>query len=387
MPNTRKTEVRQEANGAANDVASGVMKVDSVTNLSPLPSIEKVASFGLTPNPSGVPPVNPAVTASGLATSASPSMDPPAAKPVDSGVTSSGATGSDANALGSGFRPIKRSRLNSENHDKDVIVRDFEGVDLAGISRRFPQEKRVQLAQKIDDRAEKVAGAWAALLLAQTGMRYAEWATTASRVEQTKQNTLRIVKAIVDYLTTASQAKLRQCISYIVAKRRRQGFGHEEVITSMLLLRRSFEKGCGPVDGEAGFLIDAVTRVMVGEVATYLHAINPHEESQLDVCVATEDDDELGVEHPEDLNLPPQRHLQQELEDVRPPMHLFIVPKVPAQYVRAREGGTPIMLAPLWSRAAHEPSGLWTWPRGTEPLVGAIVNNRFVVEAYIASGS
>ena len=55
MPNTRKTEVRQEANGAANDVASGVMKVDSVTNLSPLPSIEKVASFGLTPNPSGVP--------------------------------------------------------------------------------------------------------------------------------------------------------------------------------------------------------------------------------------------------------------------------------------------------------------------------------------------
>ena len=229
MPNTRKTEGRQEANGAANDVSSGVMKVDSLTNLSPLPSIEKVASFGLTPNPSGVPPVNPAVTASGLATSASPSTDPAAAKPVDSGVTSSRATGSDANALGSGFRPIKRSRLNSENHDKDVIVRDFEGVDLAGISRRFPQEKRVQLAQKIDDRAEKVAGAWAALLLAQTGMRYAEWATTASRVEQTKQNTLRIVKAIVDYLTTASQAKLRQCISYIVAKRRRSNcpFGCE----------------------------------------------------------------------------------------------------------------------------------------------------------------
>ena len=139
MPNTRKTEVRQEANGVANDVASGVMKVDSVTNLSPLPSIEKVASFGLTPNPSGVPPVNPAVTASGLATSASPSTDPAAAKPVDSGVTSSGATGSDANALGSGFRPIKRSRLNSENHDKDVIVRDFEGVDLAGGVRRAPR--------------------------------------------------------------------------------------------------------------------------------------------------------------------------------------------------------------------------------------------------------
>ena len=68
-------------------------------------------------------------------------------------------------------------------------------------------------------------------------------------------------------------------------------------------------------------------------------------------------------------------------------MHLFIVPKVPAQYVRAREGGAPIMLAPLWSRAAHEPSGLWTWPGGTEPLVGAIVNNRFVIEGYIASGS
>ena len=312
MPNTRKTEViKQEVNGTAGDVAS-VKKVDSVTNLlSPLPSIEKVASFGLTPNPSGNPPLNPAVNAmkksgSGLATSASPSANAGGAggKAADSGVTSSGATGSDANALGSGFRPIKRSRRSSENHDKDVNVRDFEGVDLAGISRRFPQEKRVQLAQRIDEHAEKVAGAWAALLLAQTGMRYAEWATTASRVEQTKQNTLRIVKAIVDYLTTASQAKLRQTISYIVAKRRRQGFGHEEVITSMLLLRRSFEKGCGPIDGEAGFLIDAVTRVMVGEVATYLHAINPHEESQLDVCVATEDDDELGVEHPEDLNLP-----------------------------------------------------------------------------------
>jgi hypothetical protein len=58
-------------------------------------------------------------------------------------------------------------------------------------------------------------------------MRYAEWATTESRVEQTRQNTLRIVKAVVNYLSTASQAKLRQCISYIVAKRRRQGFGHE----------------------------------------------------------------------------------------------------------------------------------------------------------------
>ena len=167
MPNTRKTEIiKQEANGTAVDVAS-VKKVDSVTNmLSPLPSIEKVASFGLTPNPSGGnPSLNLAVNAmkksgSGLATSASPSADAAGAggKPVDSGVTSSGATGSDANALGSGFRPIKRSRRSSENHDKDVNVRDFEGVDLAGISRKFPQEKRVQLAQRIDEHAEKVAG-------------------------------------------------------------------------------------------------------------------------------------------------------------------------------------------------------------------------------------
>ena len=151
-----------------------------------------------------------------------------------------------------------------------------------------------------------MAGAWAALLLAQTGMRYAEWANTADRVEQTKQNTLRIVKAVVDYLTTASQAKLRRTISYIVAKRRRQGFGHEEVITSMLLLRRSFEKGCSCLaDGEAGFLIDAVTRVRVGEVATYLHAINPQEERTNDYthCLAEEDDDDIGVERPEDVNL------------------------------------------------------------------------------------
>ena len=133
-----------------------------------------------------------------------------------------------------------------------VDVNEFEGVDLAGISRKFPEEKRTQLAARIDASAEEVAGAWAALLLAQTGMRYAEWANTTQRVEQTKQNTLRIVKAVVDYLTTASQAKLRRTISYIVAKRRRQGFGHEEVITSMLLLRRSFEKGCGPINGEAG---------------------------------------------------------------------------------------------------------------------------------------
>jgi len=98
----------------------------------------------------------------------------------------------------------------------------------------------------------------------------------------------------------------------------------------------------------------------------------------------------LGVQEPEDKNqdediamAPPAFNI----EDVRPPMHLFIVPKVPAQFIRARDGGTPIMLAPLWSRAAHEPAGLWVWPRGTEPLTGAIVNNRFLIEAYIASGS
>ena len=107
------------------------------------------------------------------------------------------------------------------------------------------------------------------------------------------------------------------------------------------------------------------------------------------MCLAEDDDDELGVERPEDVNLTAidSHQTPHVVEDVRPPMHLFIVPKVPAQYVRAREGGAPIMLAPLWSRAAHEPSGLWTWPRGTEPLNGAIVNNRFVIEGYIASGS
>ena len=217
-------------------------------------------------------------------------------------------TGSDRDPGSGSVRPIKRQRRTSDgagtkNLRADVDVVAFENVDLAGISRAFPEEKRVELAARINAQAEEVAGAWAALLLAQTGMRYAEWAHTPQRVEQTKQNTLRIVKAVVDYLTTASQAKLRRTISYIVAKRRRQGFGHEEVITSMLLLRRSFEKGCGPINGEAGFLIDAVTRVMVGEVATYLHAINPQEESAPAVCLAEDDDDELGVERPEDVNL------------------------------------------------------------------------------------
>ena len=306
-------------------------------------------------------------------------------------------TGSDRDPGSGSVRPIKRQRRTSDgagtkNLRADVDVVAFENVDLAGISRAFPEEKRVELAARINAQAEEVAGAWAALLLAQTGMRYAEWAHTPQRVEQTKQNTLRIVKAVVDYLTTASQAKLRRTISYIVAKRRRQGFGHEEVITSMLLLRRSFEKGCGPINGEAGFLIDAVTRVMVGEVATYLHAINPQEESAPAVCLAEDDDDELGVERPEDVNLADDGQIKAHetphvVEDVRPPMHLFIVPNVPAQFVRARQGGSPVMLAPLWSRAAHEPAGLWTWPRGTEPLNGAIVNHRFVIESYVASGS
>ena len=355
-----------------------IHKVDSLADLSPMPSLQKLNSFGLSPNPikanaSEAPPVS----AGGPSAGSVPRHD--------SGAISSEA-GSDRDP--SSVRPIKRSRRASEGA-RGVDVNEFEGVDLAGISRKFPEEKRLQLAARIDASAEEVAGAWAALLLAQTGMRYAEWANTTQRVEQTKQNTLRIVKAVVDYLTTASQAKLRRTISYIVAKRRRQGFGHEEVITSMLLLRRSFEKGCGPINGEAGFLIDAVTRVMVGEVATYLHAINPLEESAPEVCLAEDDDDELGVERPEDVNLTAidSHQTPHVVEDVRPPMHLFIVPKVPAQYVRAREGGAPIMLAPLWSRAAHEPSGLWTWPRGTEPLNGAIVNNRFVIEGYIASGS
>ena len=40
------------------------------------------------------------------------------------------------------------------------------------------------------------------------------------------------------------------------------------------------------VEGDAGFLIDAVTRVMVGEVATYLHAINPTEVGWFDRTVS-----------------------------------------------------------------------------------------------------
>ena len=317
-----------------------IHKVDSLADLSPMPSLQKLNSFGLSPNP----------------IKANASEAPPSLRGRSLGRIRAPPrlrrhlleAGSDRDP--SSVRPIKRSRRTSEGA-RGVDVNEFEGVDLAGISRKFPEEKRMQLAARIDASAEEVAGAWAALLLAQTGMRYAEWANTTQRVEQTKQNTLRIVKAVVDYLTTASQAKLRRTISYIVAKRRRQGFGHEEVITSMLLLRRSFEKGCGPINGEAGFLIDAVTRVMVGEVATYLHAINPLEESAPEVCLAEDDDDELGVERPEDVNLTAidSHQTPHVVEDVRPPMHLFIVPKVPAQYVRAREGGAPIMLAPLWS--------------------------------------
>jgi serine/threonine protein kinase len=370
--------------------------------------IRTLPSLGLSPYPSGGEATTTATVAAASNAAFRARLDAPSnleetpsslgnndRKPSLSRLNSnaSGASGRSSLDIPSGSaRPVKRGKRDSwnNNHTVDgVNVEDFDDVDLAGISRKFPQEKRLELAARIDARAEDVAGAWAALLLAQTGMRYAEWATTQSRVEQTKQNTLRIVKAIVNYLVTASQAKLRQTISYIVAKRRRQGFGHEEVITSMLLLRRSFEKGCGPVTGDAGFLVDAVTRVMVGEVATYLHAIDPTTEVAPDVSVdAANDDDELGVERPEDVNLDidykPAEHV---VEDVRPPMHLFIVPNVPAQFVRAREGGPPIMLAPLWSRAAHEPGGLWTWPKGTEPLNGAIVNSRFVIENYVASGS
>ena len=371
--------------------AAGIMKTvtSNVTldtrELSPIPSFSKVReSFGLSPNPS-------AGTDAAAAAAAAAAVADGALKRESSNLSDEG----NPSGGSGGMRPIKRSRRTSENRNsaEGLPMNEFEGVDLAGISRKFPQEKRLELAALIDANAESVASAWASLLLAQTGMRYAEWATTTERVEQTKQNTLRIVKSVVNYLTTASQAKLRKTISYIVAKRRRQGFGHEEVITSMLLLRRSFEKGCGPIAGDAGFLIDAVTRVMVGEVATYLHSINPLEEHAPEVCVAAEDDDELGVERPEDVNLAPGQkddkasQPQHAIEDVRPPIHLFIVPKVPAQFMRARDGGPPIMLAPLWSRAAHEPAGLWTWPRGTEPLTGAIVNNRFVIEGYVASGS
>lgn len=417
-----------EAGGGGGIHARAAMgqKIDSFINMrdvSPIPSFSKVQSFGITPNPTAGFPATSAAPAApdaangangaaaaavqGLTTTTTTMtemkmMGAPAPSPgahagsgsfvrQDSGI--SAGDGSERDPENGGARPIKRSRCTSETRvsaeGSGLPVNEFEGVDLAGISRKFPQEKRLELAARIDASAEAVAGAWAALLLAQTGMRYAEWATTTQRVEQTKQNTLRIVKAVVNYLTTASQANLRQTISYIVAKRRRQGFGHEEVITSMLLLRRSFEKGCGPIEGDAGFLIDAVTRVMVGEVATYLHAINPLEEHAPEVCVAAaEDDDELGVERPEDVNLAPaQTESPHVVEDVRPPIHLFIVPKAPAQFIRAREGGAPVMLAPLWSRGAHEPSGLWTWPRGTEPLTGAIVNNRFVIEGYVASGS
>ena len=127
------------------------------------------------------------------------------------GLGTRGSAGSDLKSEnsdrdpGSGsVRPIKRQRRTSDgagakNLRADVDVVAFENVDLAGISRAFPEEKRVELAARINARAEEVAGAWAALLLAQTGMRYAEWAHTPQRVEQTKQNTLRIVKAVVDY--------------------------------------------------------------------------------------------------------------------------------------------------------------------------------------------
>ena len=64
----------------------------------------------------------------------------------DSGAISSEA-GSDRDP--SSVRPIKRSRRTSEGA-RGVDVNEFEGVDLAGISRKFPEEKRTQLAARID---------------------------------------------------------------------------------------------------------------------------------------------------------------------------------------------------------------------------------------------
>ena len=89
------------------------------------------------------------------------------------------------------MRPIKRQRRTSDgagtkNLRADVDVVAFETCRPGGYHAR-PQEKRVELAARINARAEEAAGAWAALLLAQTGMRYAEWAHTPQRVEQTKQ--------------------------------------------------------------------------------------------------------------------------------------------------------------------------------------------------------
>ena len=203
--------------------------------------IRTLPSLGLSPYPSGGEATTTATVAAASNAAFRARLDAPSnleetpsslgnndRKPSLSRLNSnaSGASGRSSLDIPSGSaRPVKRGKRDSwnNNHNVDgVNVEDFDDVDLAGISRKFPQEKRLELAARIDARAEDVAGAWAALLLAQTGMRYAEWATTQSRVEQTKQNTLRIVKAIVNYLVTASQAKLRQTISYIVAKRRRQ---------------------------------------------------------------------------------------------------------------------------------------------------------------------
>ena len=78
------------------------------------------------------------------------------------GAPSSTAPSSDRGDPGSSVRPIKRSRRSSEGPSAKAMVssldvNEFEGVDLAGISRKFPQEKRVELAARIDASAEAVA--------------------------------------------------------------------------------------------------------------------------------------------------------------------------------------------------------------------------------------
>ena len=181
------------------------------------------------------------------------------------GLVTRGSAGSDLKSEnsdrdpGSGsVRPIKRQRRTSDgagtkNLRADVDVVAFENVDLAGISRAFPEEKRVELAARINARAEE---AWrlGRLLLAQTGMRHAEWAPRCSASSRPRTRCASQSRRRLPHHGEPGETETNY--SYIVAKRRRQG-RHEEVITSMLLLRRSFEKGCGPINGEAGFLIDA----------------------------------------------------------------------------------------------------------------------------------
>ena len=67
------------------------------------------------------------------------------------GVTEGGSEGATGSA---GARPIKRSRASTETgataEGSGLPVNEFEGVDLAGISRKFPMEKRLELAARID---------------------------------------------------------------------------------------------------------------------------------------------------------------------------------------------------------------------------------------------